>query len=243
MGGGSIMKYRVYIAASTQKENIGVNQYGTEQDRMQFLADRVAYWLKTQTGKFEVFRNQPGWTLQQTVNDCNRLACVLFVDNHTNAGNPLAQGTEVYYHEGSAQGKVLATSICDKIAPLSPGKDQGVLSDKILYLNGLFVLRSTTPPACLVEHIYHTNVIEVEHYLNNIDLYAKAEAQGICTYLGEKWIEPLTPIQTINLLVDNMAKDGLITDKEYWVKVLKGEITPKPEYLQVVFGKATSKIT
>lgn len=209
--------HRVYISASTQDKNIGVGDYGTEQDRMHQLADRVQYWLKTQ-GKFEVFRNQKGWTLEQTVKDCNNLACELFIDNHTNAPN--AEGTEVYFHTGSKNGERMANILYAKIAPISPGKDRGVMVDTKLYQSGLYVLRNTKPPAVLVEHIFHTNVKEVQHMLSNMDQYAKAEAQAVCEYFGEKWTEP-TPVPTNDdwkiAGIEALAKAGIITDRDFWV--------------------------
>ncbi len=42
-------------------------------------------------------------------------------------------------------------------------------------------------------------------------------------------------------LAEAMILDGIVTDKDYWTKVLKGQITPKPEYLQIAFRKATTK--
>lgn len=236
------MKHRVYISASTQKENIGVGQYGNEQDRMQFLADRISYWLRTQNGLFEVFRNQPGWSLEQSVNDCNNLACEIFIDNHTNAGSLVADGTEVYYHGTSVKGTKLAQCLYDQIALLSPGKDQGVLSDTVLYANGLYVLRETNPPAALIEHIYHTNIAEVEHYITHIDDYAKKTAIGIANYFEEKWIEPICPKCTISSLVETMIQKGLITDREHWTNVLNGTIVANPEFLQILFTRAVVKI-
>ena len=73
--------HRIYISGSTQKDNIGVGKYGTEQYEMQLFSDRVKYYLSTQKGQFETFRNYEDMTLLQTVNDCNKLACELFVDN------------------------------------------------------------------------------------------------------------------------------------------------------------------
>lgn len=235
------MKYRVYVAASTQKENIGVGQYGNEQDRMQYLADRIAYWLKTQNGTFEVFRNQPGWTLEQTVKDCNALACNIFIDNHSNAGPSKADGTEIYYCLGSLKGKLLAECLYAQIAPQSPGTDQGVLADSTLYNSGLYVLRNTTPPAALIEHFYHTNSLEVGDFLVNIDKYAKATAKGICAYFEHKWNEPLTPEMRIEKLIEDMYSQQLITGKDYWLKVLKGQEVVKPEYLQIVLTRAVNK--
>ena len=246
--------HRVYISASTQKQNIGVGQYGTEQDRMQALADRIMYWLKTQKGRFTVFRNQPGWTLQQTTDDCNSLACDLFIDNHTNAGatekvagDGGAEGTEVYYNGKIGRignGYNMAYILYKYISPLSLGKDRGVLPDTNLYTSGLHVIQHTKPPAILIEHFFHTNYAEVEDYLKRIDEFAKAEAKAVVEYFNEKWEEPqATLIEGITSLVSQMMNKGLITGPtEYWVDVLKGKIPAKPEFLQIVFNNAVKKL-
>ncbi len=49
-------------------------------------------------------------------------------------------------------------------------------------------------------------------------------------------------VEALAELVGAMLSDGIVTDKDYWTKVLKGEIVPKPEYLQTAFRKATEKI-
>lgn len=247
----TMSNHRVYISASTQKENVGVGAYGTEQDRMMLLADRVKYWLETQKGKFTVFRNKPNWTLAQTVNDCNNLACELFIDNHSNAGaidktagDGGAEGTEVfYYHQGgtTSNSYKIASTLYKYIAPLSPGKDRGILPDNA-YVGSLYVIQQTNPAASLIEHIFHTNTVEVADMIANVDKYAKAEAKAICEYFGETWVEVLTPEQTVALLVKEMIKDGIVTDEAYWNDVLNGKSAPKAEYLQIAFGKATSKI-
>ncbi len=207
--------YRIYLAASTQKDNIGVEQYGTEQDRMQYLADRIKYWLNTQNKKFVVFRNISGWSLNQTVNDCNQLACEIFIDCHSNAGSAEADGTEVYFHEGSTKGKLLAEKLFNRIAPISPGIDQGTFSDFVLYPdNGLYVLANTIPPAALVEFFYHSNSVEVNHYLANIDIYAKATAMAICDYFNEKWIE--APEVCINKALDILSIAKIINSPDLW---------------------------
>lgn len=229
------MPRKLYISASTQKNNIGVGQYGSEQDRMMALADRVKYWLGTQGGKFEVFRNEPNWTLEQTVKHCNSLNCALFIDNHTNAGPPTADGTEVYYHGDSLAGRVLATKLNEQIAPISPGSDRGVLSDTTMYKGGFYVLRETKCPSALIEHIFHTNTIEVNHFIAHMDVYAKATAIGICKYFNEAWIIENSETE---LLLDKMVKMGLITDKKYWFDVLTAKRIAQPEYLKVVFNRA-----
>lgn len=236
---------RIYISASTQSKNIGILQYGTEQDRMQYFADRVKFWLKTQGDKFEVFRNQAGWTLEQTVKDCNNLACAAFVDYHSDAGPASAEGTSAFYcgqNSILSKGFILASTLYKYAAKMSPGKDRGVKPDTVLYASGLYVIQHTTPPAALIEVIFHTNAAEVTDFLKNIDQYAKEQAKGWCEYFGEKWEEPLTKEQSVDLLVKGMLEDGIITDKVYWTNVLLGITPASPEWLQIVFRRAVSKI-
>lgn len=188
------MSHRVYVSASTQSDNVGVANYGTEQDEMMSLADRVKYWLGTQVGKFVVFRNMKGWSLEQTVHDCNSLACELFIDNHSNAGVASAAGTEDYYYgQGGTASKSyrIAKLLYEHIAPISPGTDRGIHADTSLYKSGLYVIQNTNPPAALIEHIFHTNIGEVKDLMTRRDVYAKAEAQAICEFFGEKWSEPV----------------------------------------------------
>lgn len=232
------MKFRVYISASTQKDNIGIADYGNEQDRMQYLAERVSYWLKTQAGVFEIFRNAPGMTLRQTTDDCNSLACNIFVDLHSNAGAAEVDGTEAYYCEGSHMGQKLAEALYKYTAPLSPGTDQGVFPDTRLYTRGLYVLRNTVPPAALLECFYHTNAPEVAHYLKHIEDYAKGVAQGICEYFNVVWSQSVCPNCTIDILVEDLQAAGIITDTKYWSSVLKGHQIANPQYLQVALSNA-----
>jgi hypothetical protein len=52
-----------------------------------------------------------------------------------------------------------------------------------------------------------------------------------------------TPKQDdIEILVENMILDGIVSDKDYWAGVLRGQIVPKSNYLQIAFQKATNKI-
>ena len=231
-----MVKHRVYISASTQRENIGLATYGNEQERMMALSDRVKYWLLTQTGQFDVFRNEVDWTLEKTIQDCNNLACEIFVDNHSNAGSLGAAGSEAYFHAGSVNGERLANALYKRIAPVSPGKDRGVMKDTVLYSNGLYVLRETYCPATLMEHFFHSNIVEVKDFLVHSDIYAYEEARAICDYFDTKWIPPTVPV--VQNVVDSMFTRGWITDKQHWTNVLNGVIPCNKDFLTVVLQRA-----
>jgi len=184
------MNYRVYISASTQDKNIGVLNYGTEQDNMHELADLIKYYLETQK-ELIVFRNMKNWTLEQTVKASNELSCKAFIDLHSNAdSNPKTAGTEVFYNwqfpEGN--GHRLSACIYKYVTQINKNKPRGVLPDNT-YIKHLYVIQNTLAPATLVESFFHSNPEEVKFYLENKKAYAKAIAMGIVEYLGLKWVE------------------------------------------------------
>lgn len=185
-----LTRYDVYISHSTQKNNVGVGKYGTEQDQMTRLAARTIYWLTTQK-RFRCRTNKKGWTLDQTAKASNAFGSDLFIDNHTDAGPSKAQGTTVFYNGLKAKGRgyKFANILYKAIAPLSPGKDRGVKPDTSLYDSGLYIIQNVNCPSCLVEHIFHSNAAEVKDFLLTFDDYAKAEAKAVCKYFGVKWVD------------------------------------------------------
>lgn len=235
------MAHRVMVSASTQKENVGVGQYGTEQDRMMFLADRVKYWLETQKGQFNVIRNEKGMTLAQTVELCNNMACELFIDNHSNAADDTSTGgTEDYYYgQGgtNTNSYKIAKLLYDRVAPISPGKDRGIMPDTTLYKSGLYVVQHTNPPACLIEHMFHTNPVEVIDMIEHADNYAKAEAMAICDYFGIQWIEANTSSGGIHVVVNGIDIDDKMDVK---ASMVNGRVVVPARFLAEALGAEVS---
>ena len=60
----------VYLSPSTQENNIGYGDYGTEEERMQQVCDVVQEELLRHG--ITVFRNTPDMTLNQVVADSNQ---------------------------------------------------------------------------------------------------------------------------------------------------------------------------
>ncbi len=112
------------------------------------------------------------------------------VEVHFNcANNPAAQGTEVLYHEGSYNGKLLASCIyrqliyalwktCHKV------KCRGVKTDKQLG-RSLGFLSRTMPPAAITESLFLSNDEEREMIVDKKiqDKIAHAHVLGLKDYL------------------------------------------------------------
>lgn len=168
----------IYLSPSTQEHNVGKGNYGTEEKRMNQLADIVEPLLKA--NGFNVLRNKPTMTLTQVINDSRKRlgANGIHVALHTNAGGGV--GTEAWYSQGSTKGKKLATCIYNEVAPITPNKDRGVKATTTLS-----EVRRTLAPACILEIIFHDNLEEANWKINNMDKTANAIVKGICAYAGK----------------------------------------------------------
>jgi N-acetylmuramoyl-L-alanine amidase len=174
----------VYLSGSTQKDNIGVNGYGTEADNMQHLANVVKDWIGLGQGGITVFRNNADMGLQGSINDSNNSGADIHIALHTNAGG--GRGTEAYYWGGSnnTASVRLTRLLYDRVAPLTAANDRGVKSDHTLYSSGLAELRETNAVATLIEIMYHDNAEDVADYKTKVDAIAQAIAFAVYDYFG-----------------------------------------------------------
>lgn len=116
-------------------------------------------------------------TLQGRSELANNIECDMFVSIHCNSiENASINGTQVYYHPASEIGTVLAENIYNNVVEmtgLSPKKTQ----------NGshLYVIRTTSSPAVLVETAFISNESDRNYLLSKSGQETMAEAifQGI----------------------------------------------------------------
>jgi len=186
------MAYRVYISPSVQDWNVGVGNYGTEEQRMQAIGERVETLLKN--SGFTVFRNKPEMSLQEIAKESNNLAVDIHVAIHSNAGG--GQGTEVWYYEGSVKGKKLAQVLYNEVAPLSPSPDRGIKTSTKLY-----ELRKTKAPAVIIEVAFHDNVQDAVWIINHTNEIAAAIARAICKYFNVPFKESKITINSVPIIL------------------------------------------
>ncbi|SKA78465.1 N-acetylmuramoyl-L-alanine amidase [Clostridium sp. USBA 49] len=170
---------KIYISPSTQENNVGVLNYGTEKKRMNELADIVVPLLEY--NNFTVYRNNPNMSLQKVVEDSNNKNVDAHVALHSNAGG--GSGSEIYYTSNA--GKLLASSLYKYIEPLTPSKDRGIKNT-----NKLYELNNTKAPAVLIEISFHDNRDDARFIINNMPLIAEAIVKGICDYFNVTFKKP-----------------------------------------------------
>lgn len=180
----------VYLSPSTQENNKGVGMYGTEEMRMNQIADVVEKILKQH--EITVYRNRPEMTLTQLVSDSNNKKPEIHFAIHSNAGGGgNTRGCEVYCHSFGGNSERLARAIYAKLEPLTPSSDRGVKESHSHFGPGkpLYELAKTDAPAALVEVAFHDNKDDTEWIINNIEVIGSALAKGLLTYFGTPYIE------------------------------------------------------
>ena len=174
----------IYISPSTQENNIGAGSYGTEEKRMNLIADIVVQLL--QYNHLKVYRNRMEMTLAQVVADSNSKNVDAHFAIHSNAGGGKARGSEVFYT--SPKGQKLASAVYKYIEPLTPTSDRGVKNHERLY-----ELNKTDAVAALIEVAFHDNLEDANFIMNNIQAIAEGIAHGICDYFGVEFKLPEQP--------------------------------------------------
>lgn len=179
----------VYLSPSTQQGNIGYGNYGTEEERMNQIADVVQYELER--NGLTVARNSPDQTLQEVVAESNALNPKIHVAIHSNASaTGQARGAEIYVHRYGGEAERLAQDIFQFLSALTPTDDFGVKEGYTAFSGqGYYELRRTRAPAVLIEVAFHDNPEDAEFIMNNIYEIGVAIAKGILEYFGR----PYTP--------------------------------------------------
>lgn len=175
---------KIYISPSTQEKNLGAGNYGTEEQRMNEIADVVCKCLTSSGISWD--RNSPEMTLQEVVEDSNAKKPDIHFAIHSNAGG--GRGTEVLIYALGRASEVFAKIIYGKMAPLTPSQDRG-----IKVRTDLYELRKTTAQACLIEIAFHDNEEDAKFITENIQQIGAALAQGICEYFKVPFKDPYEP--------------------------------------------------
>ncbi len=178
--GGNKVTKSIYLSPSTQENNIGYGKYGTEEKRMNQIADVLEKILENHNIK--VYRNKPEMTLKKLVEDSNFKRPDLHFAIHSNAGG--GRGTEIYAFSSGGKGEKAARIIYQEIKPITPTKDRGVKFNSKFY-----ELKYTKSPAVLIEIAFHDNKEDSYWIINNINKIAIALAKGILKYFDVDDVE------------------------------------------------------
>lgn len=173
----------VYLSPSPAHFNIGYGNYGTEERRMNLIADVVEYEL-TRHG-VSTARNDPDMSLTEVVADANAKNPKIYVAIQSQAANTLTRGAQVYYYKPGGNGERLASDIFDYLSMITPTEDIGLSEGAAVYGGlGFYELRKTRMPAVIVIPGFHDNPLDADFIIDNTYEIGVAIAKGILDYLG-----------------------------------------------------------
>lgn len=221
---------KIYISASTQENNKGLDPFTTEEKEMNLIADNLIPLL-AKDGRFTTKRNLMSMDPYQCASDSNDFLAELHVAIHSNAGGGV--GTEVFTFGPNTNSEKLGKALYNQIAPLSPGNDRGVkYNPKLIEVGNLVHATS-----CLIELDFHDNTAGARWIAGNHLSIAQALYKGICDYMGYKYLALDSAPVICPPVTSVMDKDGYL-----FVRVLDSKADAVKSQI-IAMGYACNRVT
>ncbi len=187
----------VYLSPSPREFNRGYGTYGTEEERMNLIADVVE--LELVRNGVNTVRNNPAYDLQTVVSDANAKNTDVYVAIRSVWCDAGVRGARVFYYRPASNGQRLADAIFAALSQVTPTDDRGVLEGSGVYGGlGYYELRRSRMPAAIVEVGCHGNPQDADFIVRNVYQIGVAIAQGILNYFGLPFV-PDSPDDQIRL--------------------------------------------
>ena len=173
----------VYLSPSSQHFNTGYGVYGTEERRMNLLANVIEYEL-IRNG-ITTDRNNPEMTLCEIVADANAKTPQIYVALQSQSAGGKLSGAEVFYYKEDTNSHRLASDIFGHLKEITPFDNIGLTDGSLMYGGlGFYELRKTKAPSVIVAVGFHDNPKDAEFIINNIYGIGIEITKGITDYLG-----------------------------------------------------------
>ncbi len=183
----------VFLSPSPRHFNRGYGTYGTEEERMNLIADVAE--LELARNGVTTARNNPAYDLIDIVAAANAENSDVYVAIRSVDCDYGEEGARVFYYRPNTNSQRLAEEIYDQLAAVTPGGDRGIYEGASAYGGlGYYELRRTRMPAVIIEVGCHNRPQEADFIVRNVYQLGVAIAKGIIDYLGLPYT-PDTPQQ------------------------------------------------
>ncbi|MBQ7089659.1 MAG: N-acetylmuramoyl-L-alanine amidase [Clostridia bacterium] len=178
----------VYLSPSTRDFNRGYGTFGTEEERMNLIADVVE--LELVRNGVTTVRNNPAYNLQTLVSDANSRGSDIYVAIRSVFCDAGERGARVFYYRPGSNGQRLADAIYAALSEVTPTEDRGLMEGSSVFGGlGFYELRRSRMPAVIVEVGCHSNPQDADFIVRNVYQLGVAIARGILEYFDL----PFTP--------------------------------------------------
>lgn len=165
--------YKVYLSPSTKDKSFGINNFGTEEFRMNQIADAVETYL-LQTGEFAVYRNVNGMTIDEIIKDSNDVKPNAHIAIHSGYNNKA--GTNCYVKVGDNQSNGIGKEVNKQILTIYHNKN---IDNGLTYDESIAEIHKVNSPAIKIEVGSRENEQDVNWLISNIENIGRAIAIGI----------------------------------------------------------------
>lgn len=165
--------YKVYLSPSTKDKSFGINNFGTEEFRMNQIADAVETYL-LQTGEFAVYRNVNGMTIDEIIKDSNDIKPDVHVSIHSGYNNK--PGINCYVKVGDNVSNGMCKEVYKQVHTIYNNKN---IDNGLTYDESIIELHRVNSPAIKIEVGSRENEQDVIWIVSNVENIGKAIAQGI----------------------------------------------------------------
>ena len=173
---------KVYLSPSDQTRNLYKVGNTTEAEQCREIAKLCVPMLK-RCG-FEAMTNTTG-DMYARVKESNAWGANSHIPIHTNASDGKVAGFRAFYYKNGCEGHKLAAAIESTVAPITPGKSDG-LSARC----GLYEINATNADCAYLELGFHDNAVEAQYIIDHKVELAEAICEGVCKHYGKKYIAP-----------------------------------------------------
>lgn len=167
---------RIYLSPSNQDNN--AYAWGNTVESEQ--CNRIAEATKTalERNGFEVLKAPEGQLMNTSIAESNNWGADLHIPIHTNAGNGMAAGTEIFIYDDSA--RPLAQCIMNEITSITPDG----INRRIAIDQGLAEINSTNATTIYIEVDFHDNPEIARWIVESTTTIGEHICKGICKYYG-----------------------------------------------------------
>ena len=165
--------YKVYLSPSTQEKSFGVGDFGTEEFRMNQIADEVEKVL-LEKGDYAVFRNVSDMTREEIIQDSNEINANIHIAIHSNYGK--INGPVCYIKVGDETSNGFGKEIYKEIMSFYIDKS---VDNGLIYDENIIEINKVKSPAVLIMLGNHENEMDSKWIVENIESLGKAISKGI----------------------------------------------------------------
>ena len=191
----------VYLSASNQENNMGVDGI-TEEARMNQLVTDLKPMLEK--AGIRVYVNDPQWTLAKNVQDSNTKNPDLHIALHTNAGG--GTGTETWcYGIKDTQSALFGQKLQSALVGALGLRDRGI-KDSLTAGHRWAEVVNTRATAVLTEVFFHDSQGDINRYNERYQEVVQAFCKVVCEWFMVKLPEPVQPAKPQGVTIEAGGK-------------------------------------